>query len=35
MIGAIIGLGDRHTGNILIHAHTGEAIHIDFDLILE
>ena len=35
MIGYIIGLGDRHGDNILIHAHTGEVTHVDFDCIFE
>lgn len=35
MIGYIIGLGDRHGDNILIHSHTGEVTHVDFDCIFE
>ena len=30
MIGYIVGLGDRHTINILIDMFTAEVIHIDF-----
>ncbi|KAH7108058.1 FAT domain-containing protein [Auriculariales sp. MPI-PUGE-AT-0066] len=30
MIGYVIGLGDRHPSNILIHRGTGKIIHIDF-----
>ncbi|EAY06480.1 PIKK family atypical protein kinase [Trichomonas vaginalis G3] len=30
MIGYIIGLGDRHPSNIMIHQRTGSMIHIDF-----
>jgi phosphatidylinositol kinase/protein kinase (PI-3 family) len=35
MIGYVIGLGDRHGDNILIHQHTGEITHVDFDCIFE
>jgi phosphatidylinositol kinase/protein kinase (PI-3 family) len=35
MIGYVIGLGDRHGDNILIHTHTGEVTHVDFDCIFE
>lgn len=35
IIGYIIGLGDRHGDNILIHNHTGEVTHVDFDCIFE
>lgn len=35
MIGYVIGLGDRHGDNILIHLHTGEVTHVDFDCIFE
>ena len=30
MVGYILGLGDRHTNNILIDKATAELIHIDF-----
>jgi len=30
MLGYVIGLGDRHPSNILIHRGTGKLIHIDF-----
>ena len=30
IIGYIIGLGDRHPSNIMIHRYTGSVIHIDF-----
>ncbi|KZV98444.1 phosphatidylinositol 3-kinase [Exidia glandulosa HHB12029] len=30
MLGYVIGLGDRHPSNILIHRQTGMIIHIDF-----
>ena len=29
MVGYILGLGDRHTSNILIDEHTAEVIHMD------
>lgn len=35
MMGYVIGLGDRHGDNILIHLHTGEASHVDFDCIFD
>jgi phosphatidylinositol kinase/protein kinase (PI-3 family) len=35
IIGYVIGLGDRHGDNILIHQHTGEITHVDFDCIFE
>jgi len=31
MVGYIIGLGDRHTENIMFHAKTGEVVHVDFN----
>jgi phosphatidylinositol kinase/protein kinase (PI-3 family) len=30
MIGYILGIGDRHTVNILVDKSTAEVIHIDF-----
>ena len=35
IIGYISGLGDRHGDNILVHQHTGEVTHVDFDCIFE
>ncbi|KAL5275475.1 ATM family protein [Megaselia abdita] len=35
MVGFIVGLGDRHTQNILIDEITGEVIHIDFGIAFE
>lgn len=35
MVGFIVGLGDRHTQNILIDENTGEVIHIDFGIAFE
>ena len=32
MVGHILGLGDRHTNNILIDNYTGEIIHIDLGI---
>jgi len=32
MIGFIVGLGDRHTQNILLSQKTGEIVHIDFGI---
>lgn len=35
MVGHIIGLGDRHTDNILLDNSTGELIHIDYNISFE
>ena len=35
IVGNIIGLGDRHSDNILIHTNTGESSHVDFDCIFD
>ena len=35
MVGHILGLGDRHTNNILIENSTGEIIHIDLGIAFE
>jgi phosphatidylinositol kinase/protein kinase (PI-3 family) len=32
-VGFIVGLGDRHTGNILIDQTSGEVMHVDFALL--
>ncbi|KAI6184566.1 Non-specific serine/threonine protein kinase [Aphelenchoides bicaudatus] len=32
-VGFIVGLGDRHTGNILVNQITGEVMHVDFCLL--
>jgi phosphatidylinositol kinase/protein kinase (PI-3 family) len=32
-VGFVVGLGDRHTGNILIEQSTGEIMHVDFALL--
>jgi serine/threonine-protein kinase ATR len=34
-IGHVIGLGDRHSENILIDQTSGECVHVDFDCILD
>merc|ERR1712176_1349933 len=34
-IGHVIGLGDRHSENILIETTTGRIIHVDFDCIFD
>jgi serine/threonine-protein kinase ATR len=31
MVGHVIGLGDRHSENILIETTTGRVVHVDFD----
>lgn len=35
MIGYILGIGDRHISNILIHKSTAELVHIDFGIAFE
>ncbi|XP_063980993.1 serine/threonine-protein kinase SMG1 [Diachasmimorpha longicaudata] len=35
IIGYIIGLGDRHLDNVLIDLHTGEIVHIDYNVCFE
>jgi ataxia telangiectasia mutated family protein len=35
IVGHILGLGDRHNGNILIQRKTGELVHIDFGIVFE
>ncbi|KAG8966808.1 Serine/threonine-protein kinase tel1 [Tulasnella sp. 419] len=32
IVGHIIGLGDRHVSNILMHQYTGEVVHIDLGI---
>ena len=34
-VGYILGIGDRHTNNILIDQQTGELVHIDFGVAFE
>ncbi len=35
MVGHVLGIGDRHIFNILIHEKTGEVVHIDFGMVFE
>ena len=35
MVGHILGIGDRHTHNILISNKTGGVVHIDFGIVFE
>jgi serine-protein kinase ATM len=35
IVGHILGIGDRHVSNILVHEKTGEVIHIDFGIVFE
>eukprot|EP00501_MAST-03F_sp_TOSAG23-6_P001284 GSMAST32.ASY1.ANO1.1332.1 assembled CDS len=35
MVGHILGIGDRHTQNILIDNSTAEVLHIDFGIVFE
>jgi ataxia telangiectasia mutated family protein len=32
IVGHVLGLGDRHLSNILIHNMTGEVVHIDLGI---
>lgn len=34
-VGHVIGLGDRHSENILVDTSTGECVHVDFDCIFD
>ena len=34
-VGFVIGLGDRHTENILLDQSNGECVHVDFDCLFE
>ena len=34
-VGHILGIGDRHANNILVHQRTGEVVHIDFGIVFE
>ncbi|KAI9176219.1 hypothetical protein H9P43_006584 [Blastocladiella emersonii ATCC 22665] len=35
MVGYLLGIGDRHLGNILVSRLTGEAMHIDFGIMFK
>lgn len=35
IVGHVLGIGDRHSHNILIHEKTGEVVHIDFGIVFE
>ncbi|KAL7693861.1 putative serine/threonine-protein kinase ATM [Plasmopara halstedii] len=35
IIGYILGIGDRHSQNILVHEETGELVHIDFGVVFD
>lgn len=35
MVGFVLGLGDRHSHNILIDLHTAEVVHIDLGVAFE
>jgi serine/threonine-protein kinase ATR len=35
VVGHIIGLGDRHTENILLDVRTAECVHVDFDCLFD
>jgi serine/threonine-protein kinase ATR len=35
VLGYIIGLGDRHGENILLHARSGACVHVDFNCLFE
>jgi ataxia telangiectasia mutated family protein len=35
IVGHVLGIGDRHCSNILVHDQTGEVVHIDFGIAFE
>ena len=35
MAGHVIGLGDRHTENLMVDESTGECVHVDFDCLFD
>ena len=35
IVGHILGIGDRHCKNILLHEKTGAVVHIDFGIVFE
>ncbi|CAG0894182.1 unnamed protein product [Cyprideis torosa] len=35
MVGYVLGLGDRHLDNLLVDLHSGEIIHIDYNVCFE
>eukprot|EP00526_Cylindrotheca_closterium_P003109 CAMPEP_0113661194 /NCGR_PEP_ID=MMETSP0017_2-20120614/33299_1 /TAXON_ID=2856 /ORGANISM="Cylindrotheca closterium" /LENGTH=1447 /DNA_ID=CAMNT_0000575871 /DNA_START=116 /DNA_END=4457 /DNA_ORIENTATION=+ /assembly_acc=CAM_ASM_000147 len=35
IVGHILGIGDRHCKNILVHEKTGTVVHIDFGIVFE
>jgi len=35
IVGHVLGLGDRHTSNILLDSSTGEIVHIDLGIAFE
>merc|ERR1712054_671310 len=35
MVGHVVGIGDRHTNNILLDLRSGEAVHIDFGVVFD
>jgi len=34
-VGYVLGLGDRHSENILLDATAGAAVHVDFNCLFE
>ena len=35
MVGYVMGIGDRHSNNILIDVNTSEMVHIDFGIVFD
>lgn len=34
-MGYLLGLGDRHLDNILLDKHTGQVVHIDYNIVFD
>ena len=34
-VGSVLGLGDRHLDNILLHRVSGQVVHVDFNVVFD